>query len=157
MVQFERRRCLEFGRNCGILSLILYQVGLWTYALLMANPPKSVSYLKKLVSAARAIVTYQAGLPVGCIRVSRALTWLRPHQELSYPVFDKYLQALRALPISSERLEWNREALREADKKLEVVSRRFRDDIFEACYEIIDSYAEQSGGSASTGAEPVSK
>lgn len=137
--------------------MILHQVGLWTDGLLMANPPKSVSNLKKLLSAARAIVTYQVGLPVGCIRVRRALIWLRPHQELSYPVFDKYLQALNALPISSERLKWNREALREADKKLEAACRRFRDDIFEACYEIIDSYDEQSGGSASTKAEPVSK
>ena len=101
--------------------------------------------MKKLVSAARAIVTYQVGLPVGCIRVQRALFWLRPHKELSYPVFDKYLEALRTLPISSERLEWNREALREADKKLEAVSRRFREAIFEACYEIIDSYGESSG------------
>jgi hypothetical protein len=117
---------------------------------LMANPPKSVSYLKKLVSAARAIVTYQVGLPVGCVRVSRVLSWLRPYKELPYPVFDEYLQELRTLPISSERLEWNREALQEADKKLEVVSRRFRNKIFEACYEIIDSYGEQSGGAAST-------
>jgi hypothetical protein len=123
----------------------------------MANPPKSVSYLKKLVSAARAIVTYQVGLPVGCIRVSRVLTRLRPYKELSYPVFDEYLQALRPLPISSERLEWNREALREADKKLEAASRRFRDDIFDACYEIIDSYGEQSSGAASTRLEPMSK
>ena len=81
--------------------MILHQVGLWTDGLLMANPLKSVSNLKKLLSAARAIVTYQVGLPVGCIRVRRALIWLRPHQELSYPVFDKYLQALNALPISS--------------------------------------------------------
>lgn len=72
-------------------------------------------------------------------------------------MFDKYMQALSGLPISSERLMWNREALREADKKLEAVSRRFRDDIFEACYEIIDSYGEQSGGAASTKLEPMSK
>jgi hypothetical protein len=148
---------LEFGRNSGIFSLNLYQVGLWTDGLVMANPPKSVSYLKKLVSAARAIVTYQVGLPVGCIRIRRALFWLRPHKVLSYPVFDKYLQALSGLPISSERLMWNREVLREADKKLEAVSRRFRDEIFEACYEIIDLSGEQSGGSASTRLEPMSK
>ncbi len=123
----------------------------------MANPPKSASYSKKLVSAARAIVTYQVGLPVGCTRAQRALIWLRPHQELDYPVFDKYLQSLSALPISSERLEWNREALREADKKLEALSRRFRDYIFQACYEIIDSYGQHSGGRAPTRPEPMSK
>ena len=114
----------------------------------MANPPKSVSYLKQLVSAARAIVTYQVGLPFGCIRVRRILTWLRPHKELAYPVFDEYLKAVSELPISSERLKWSREALRETDKKLEAASRRFRDSIFEACYEIIDSYGDQSGKDA---------
>ena len=64
----------------------------------MPNPPKSVSYLKKLVSAARAIVTYQVGLPVGCRRVRGALFSLRPHIELSYPVFDEYLKSLSGLP-----------------------------------------------------------
>ena len=60
----------------------------------MPNPPKSVTYLKKLVSAARAIVTYQVGLPVGCLRIRGILRWLQPHIELSYPVFDEYLKSL---------------------------------------------------------------
>ena len=114
----------------------------------MANPPKSVSYLKQLVSAARAIVTYQVGLPFGCIRVRRILAWLRPHKEVAYPVFDEYLKSVSELPISSERLMWSRDALREADKKLEAASRKFRDDIFEACYEIIDSYGKQTDDDA---------
>src|SRR5438270_3907058 len=84
----------------------------------MANPPKTVAYLKNLVSAARAIVTYQVGLPVGCIRVRKFMLSLRPQKEVSYPVFDEYLQTLKELPISSERLHWSRTALREADKKL---------------------------------------
>jgi len=70
----------------------------------MPNPPKSVSDLKKLTSAARAIVTYQVWLPFGYIR----------------------------------------EALREADRKLEAAGRRFRDGIFEACYETVDLYGNQS-------------
>jgi hypothetical protein len=31
---------------------------------------------------------------------------------------------------------------------LEAASRKFRDDIFEACYEIIDSYGKQSNDDA---------
>jgi len=108
----------------------------------MANPPKAASYMKQLVSSARAIVTYQVGLPLGCIRVSRILTLLRPHKELAYPVFDDYLKTVSELPISSERLLWSREALNEADKKLEAASSRFRDDIFGACYEIIDLHGK---------------
>ena len=108
----------------------------------MTNPHKSVTHLKQLVSAARAIVTYQVGLPLGCIRVRKILIWLKPHKELVYPVFDEYLKSVSALPLSSERLRWNRDALREADKKLEAASKRFRDRIFEACYEIIDLYGK---------------
>ena len=106
----------------------------------MPNPPKAVSYLKQLVSAARAIVTYQVGLPIGCIRIRRIIFSLRPHIDLSYPVFDEYLESLSGLPISSERLKWRRDALREPDKKLEAANRKYRDAIFEACYEIIDSH-----------------
>ncbi len=107
----------------------------------MPNPPQSVTHLKKLVSAARAIVTYQVGLPVGSIRIGRILSSLQPLIELSYPVFDEYLKALTGLPISSERLEWSRErSLRVHDKKLEAANIKFRDAIFEACYEIIDSH-----------------
>jgi hypothetical protein len=112
--------------------------------LYMSNPPKSVTYLKQLVSAARAIVTYQVGLPLGCVRAQRLVLWLRPHKELSYPIFEDYLQAVKELPIGSERLKWNREALREKDKELEAANGRFRDKIFETCYGIIDSHGEQS-------------
>jgi hypothetical protein len=109
----------------------------------MPNPPKSVSDLKKLTSTARAIVTYQVGLPFGCIRARRILSDLRA-QGLAYPVFDQYLKAVSELPIGSERLKWNRDVLREMDKKLEAASRKYRDGIFEACYEIIDSSGERS-------------
>jgi hypothetical protein len=113
----------------------------------MPNPPKSVSDLKKLISTARAIVTYQVGLPFGCIRVRRILSDLRA-QGLVYPVFDEYLQALKELPMGSEHLKWNRDALRERDVKLEAESRRFRDAIFEACYEIIDAHGNNSNDNA---------
>jgi hypothetical protein len=106
----------------------------------MANPPKSVSFLKKLVSAARAIVTYQVGLPVGCLRIRGILLWLRPHVELSYPVFDEYLNTVKELPIGSERLQWSRDSLRLYDKRLEAANAKFRDAIFESCYQIIDSH-----------------
>ena len=114
----------------------------------MPNPPASVSYLKKLVSTARAIVTYQVGLPVGCIRMRGTLSTLRPHMKLSYPVFEEYLQAVTGLPLSSERLRWSRDVLRERDVKLEAESRRFRDAIFEACYQIIDSHGDHSDENA---------
>src|SRR5438067_983704 len=101
----------------------------------MANPDKRTSFLRKLVSTARSVVTYQVGLPLGCIRLNGILGWLQPHERLDYPVFAEYLDATRDLPIGSERLHWNHEALRERDVRLEAINQEFRDRVFEACYD----------------------
>ncbi len=44
----------------------------------MGNPSKRDSAAKKVVAAARSLVTYQIGLPAGCQRMSRTLVWLAP-------------------------------------------------------------------------------
>jgi hypothetical protein len=107
----------------------------------MANPDKRTSYLSKLVSAARSIVTYQTSLPLGVRRVHRILFWLRPFEQLELPVFDEFLAATRNLPVGTERLHWSRDALRERDVELERIIRHFRDRVFNACYDILDRYA----------------
>ncbi|MGI8497336.1 MAG: hypothetical protein ACR2OG_07130 [Gemmatimonadaceae bacterium] len=107
----------------------------------MANPDKRTSHLTKLVSAARSIVTYQTSLPLGCTRIHRILYWLRPFEQLDMPVFDDFLAATQDLPIGTERLQWSRDALRERDVELERIIRKFRDRVFDACYDIIDCYA----------------
>src|SRR5262249_15863470 len=104
----------------------------------MTNPSKRDAAAQKVVSAARAIVTYQIGLPAGCQRISRALTWLQPH-EIDLPaIFDDYLAETRVLPISSERLEWDRKALHDKDIVIENINQRFRDRIFDTCWTLID-------------------
>ena len=110
----------------------------------MANPDKRTSHLKKLVSAARSIVTYQTNLPLGCTRVHRILYWLRPFEQLDMPVFDEFLAATQNLPVGTERLHWSREALCERDVELERIMRKFRDRVFAACYDIIDRYGTAS-------------
>ena len=105
------------------------------------NPDKATSYRSKLVSAARAIVTYEVGLPRGCTRMLNALSRLRPYEQLIYPVFEDYRRATSGLPTGQERLHWDREALRMLDTRLEAVNREFRDRIFDACYAILDRFA----------------
>jgi hypothetical protein len=107
----------------------------------MANPDKRTSYLAKLVSAARSVVTYQTSLPLGCTRIGRIMFWLRPHEALDYPVFEEFLAAIRELPVGTERLHWDRDALRQRDVQLERIFSRYRDPVFDACYDIIDHYA----------------
>ena len=107
----------------------------------MTNPSKRDAAAKKVVSAARAILTYQIGLPVGCQHMSRALTWLKPYETNLPTVFDDYLAETFGLPIGSERLEWDRKALRQTDSALENINQRFRDRIFDTCWALVDRFA----------------
>lgn len=106
----------------------------------MANPDKRTSYLKKLVSVARSIVTYQVGIPLGCTRAASLVMSLEPFEKLDIPVFAEFRDAVRSLPIGTERLHWARDVLRERDTQLEKIIRDFRDRVFDACYDIIDRY-----------------
>ena len=63
----------------------------------MANPSKRDSTARKVVAAARSIVTYQIGLPEGCRRTSRALVWLAPYETGLPTVFEDYLIEVRLL------------------------------------------------------------
>jgi hypothetical protein len=74
--------------------------------------------------------------------------YAEPYNEISPALAVRFrheidLNSIRPLPKSTERLKWNRDALRESDAKLEAQNRKFRDAIFEACYQIIDSNGRQ--------------
>ena len=97
----------------------------------MANPSKRDSAAKKVVAVARNIVTYQIGLPAGCVRMQRTLSWLAPYEKDLPEVFDEYLKKVSRLPITSERLFWDRKALEERDKLLEAANQSFRDRLFD--------------------------
>ena len=118
----------------------------------MGNPSKRDSAARKVVAAARSIVTYQIGLPEGCRRMGRALLWLAPYESGLPTVFEDYLKEVRLLPTGSERLIWNRKILKEKDIALEAANQRFRDQIFDSCWTLIERFAEPSpsGGSAAT-------
>jgi len=74
-----------------------------------------------------------------------ALLRLHPHQALDYPAFSKYLADVRELPLGSERLETDLTALKRMDKALEKANIKWRDDLFEACYDIIERFGGEIG------------
>lgn len=115
----------------------------------MGNPSKRDSAARKVVAAARSIVTYQIGLPQGCLRVNRALRWLAPYETSLPTIFEDYLKEVRMLPIGSERLVWNRKALEEKDVALEAANQKFRNQIFDSCWGLIERFAEPGGKSSS--------
>jgi hypothetical protein len=72
----------------------------------------------------------------------RALFWLALYETGLPKVSDEYLNEVRLLPITSERLFWDRKVLQETDELLEATNQRFRDRIFDACWALIDRFAD---------------
>lgn len=115
----------------------------------MVNPSRRDSVARKVVVAARSIVTYQIGLPEGCRQMSRNLVWLAPYETGLPTVFDEYLKEVRGLPLGSERLLWDRKVLQVKDVSIEATNQRFRNQIFDTCWAVIDRFGEPSpSGSA---------
>jgi hypothetical protein len=106
----------------------------------MANPSKRDSNAKKVVTAARTLVTYELGIPRACQRISRALIWLSPYEHDLPTIFNEYLKKTAALPIGPERLQWSRDVLKEKDIQLEGINRKYRDALFDAAWGLIDRF-----------------
>ena len=105
------------------------------------NEQKRNSLLRKLVANARAIISYQVGLPFGCDRMRKLLTWLEYEGEkLEFPVFGEYLERVHELPTGSERLECSRAALRRYDERLVPINLEYRERIIDTCFDIIERY-----------------
>jgi hypothetical protein len=81
--------------------------------------------------------------------MNRALLWLAPYETGLPPVFEDYLKEVRVLPIGSERLTWNRKILQEKDIALEAANQRFRNQIFDSCWTLIERFAEPSPSGSS--------
>jgi hypothetical protein len=105
------------------------------------NEQKRDSYFRKLVANARAIISYQVGLPVGCLKMKRLLSWLEDEGEkLDFPIFGEYLENVSEIPTGSERLECSRAALRRYDERLVPTNLEYRERIIDACFEIVERY-----------------
>lgn len=101
------------------------------------------SLIMKLVANARAIISYQVGLPLGCEKMHRILVWLSPYEVLDFPVFEKYTNAVSDLSTSSERLHCSRGALRRYDKRLVKINLQYREQVLDACFDIVERYSDR--------------
>ncbi len=111
---------------------------------------KQEIYFRKLVANARAIISYQIGLPVGCIKMERIFSWLKHdgYEAKEFPVFKSYCDAILRLVVGSERLNCSREALRHNDESLVAINLKYREQIIDACFEIIERYGKGNTVSA---------
>ena len=104
------------------------------------NEEKHRSLLAKLVANARDIVSYQIGLPLGCMKMGARLSWLKEFEDLDYPVFEGYNSESSSVPVGSERLLRSRDELRRYDTVLDELSLKYKEDVIDACFEIISKF-----------------
>src|SRR5437899_7059558 len=105
------------------------------------TPERRIATTKRLVSAARAVLSTQVGIGIGCIRINKILIWLGPEVQSEFPVFAEFIDSVPgSVPIGNERLHWSSKALLEIDPKLAAVESRYRSRVLEACVDIIAAY-----------------
>lgn len=104
------------------------------------TPEQEVARKKQMVSAAKALLSLQVGIGVGCIRVNKILHWLSLQDDPRYQVFKQFITATMGLPLGNERLLWSHAALLECDVKLAAIEGDFRPRVLSACIDIVDTY-----------------
>lgn len=102
---------------------------------------KKQVYLRKLVSNSKAIITNHIAIPLGVRKMNKIRFWLGESELLSQidlQVFDDFEKEIHGLPVGSERLLWEKEALKKQDEAMEIVLVKFRDKLIDKCQEIIE-------------------
>ena len=108
------------------------------------TPDQEIARKRKLVSAARALLSLQVGLVTGSLRISKLLYSLPPHIRDRHPSFDEMLNAIpRDLPLGSARIQWAHGPLIDSDRRLAVYENRFREQIMRECVAIIEAWGSE--------------
>lgn len=102
---------------------------------------QKIARTKRLVSAARAVISGQVGITVGTFAISNKLYWLGRDWEEKYNIFKEYRSVLPLeLPVGAERLKWNLDRILEFDPILAKIEYQYRSRILETCVEIIKKH-----------------
>jgi hypothetical protein len=97
-------------------------------------------YASKLLSVCRAIITNQVTIPFGALKIDRLLVRAErsnTFEGIDLTVFSEYVDQFNGCPVGTERLLWDKDALKEEDKYLDKLTADYKDRILDKCFEII--------------------
>ncbi|GEO11106.1 hypothetical protein [Segetibacter aerophilus] len=97
--------------------------------------------IRKLVSNAKAILTNQIGFPLGVSKMHTLIVYINqiePITNINFSVVNEYLSKIDGCPIGSERLQWEKEALKKQDKIIDEATYYYKDRIVDTCFHIIN-------------------
>jgi hypothetical protein len=105
----------------------------------LAHDRQMENNIRKLVSNAKAILTNQIGLPLGVRKMTRIAHWTTPTLNMvDLSIFTQFDQAIVGCPVGSERLLWDKDALKRQDEVIDGAITRYRSEIIDKCFEIIE-------------------
>jgi hypothetical protein len=100
-------------------------------------------YIAKLVSNARAILTNQIEFTLGVLKMQKIMYWINriePLTEVDLQIFLEFNKKTVVFAIGNERKFWQKEALEMQDKALDILILKYKDGIFDKCFEIVNKY-----------------
>ena len=110
------------------------------------TPEQRESRIRRLVSAAKAVLSLQVGLAVGANRIIGILYHLGPEFRNAHPIFDQFIRSVPpVVPIGGARLLWAPDALMKTDKVLAKTENKYRKSVLVECIQIIASSAKSVG------------
>lgn len=99
--------------------------------------------LNKLVSNAKAILTNQIAIPLGIRKMNKLIFWISKCQYQStvdMSIFEEFEKNINGCPVGSERLLWDKTALKLQDEIIDKALALYKNEIIDTCFEIIETY-----------------
>lgn len=97
--------------------------------------------IKRLVSAARTMISMQVGLAVGAVRLAGILGELGECYETRHGVVAEFMAAIPSdVPVGTARLYCTPQVLLERDAVLAAVEARFRRRLLQECMDMVRLY-----------------
>ena len=99
----------------------------------------STAQVNKLIANAKDILTNKVGISLGVRKMNKLISAMNHAQPLSIDlsVFREFENKIDGCPVGSERLLWEREALKKKDLIVDKVIRIYRDKIMDKCFELL--------------------
>jgi len=99
----------------------------------------STAQVNKLIANAKDILTNKVGISLGVRKMNKLIAGNNNSHPLSVDlsVFQEFEKKIDGCPVGSERLLWEREALKKKDIIVDKVIRIYRDKIIDKCYELL--------------------
>jgi len=104
-----------------------------------ASQEISTAQVNKLIANAKDILTNKVGISLGVRKMNKLISAMNHVQSISVDlsVFREFEKKIDGCPVGSERLLWEREALKKKDLVVDKVIRIYREKIMDKCYELL--------------------